>query len=181
MLNIETIQYLVNYFKSTVMLMGKSDFAVNSYRENTYELVKIRQLGYYEVKVVEKLLGMENTDTLKWTITNKKLSQFDKSLQYLLPFGFDCISALDKIKELKKERVVDESIIEILQIMYAQDGCSKIEKKPLVTIIEKKKAEEKSKQAQEELKRRRQLEQARYTTTYDSCRSGGSFGGGRSC
>ena len=75
MLNIENIKYLVDYFRSAVSLMGKNETTVNLYRRNTYELIKDGQLGYFEVIVVEQLIGMYNTDSLKWNITIKKLEK----------------------------------------------------------------------------------------------------------
>lgn len=190
MLNIETIKYLVDYFRSAVSLMGKNETTVNLYRSNTYELIKAGQLGYFEVIVVEQLIGMYNTDSLKWDITIKKLGEFDSVLDQVMPLGFDYVKVIEKLKEMKANDCISDSVLNLFLIIYTPNGDRKIKRKQLITVkelnrIKKEKAEkeerEKREKAEEE-KRKREDYFVRLrdtSTTGYSCSSGG-YGGGYS-
>lgn len=195
MLNIETIKYLVDYFRSAVSLMGKNETTVNLYRSNTYELIKAGQLGYFEVIVVEQLIGMYNTDSLKWDITIKKLEEFDSVLDQVMPLGFDYVKVIEKLNEMKSKGCISDSLLKLFLIIYTPDGDSKIKRKQLITVkelnrIKKEKLEKELKEKREKAekeKRKRENHYVRFRDTYStgySCSSGG-YGGSsyssRSC
>ena len=195
MLNIETIKYLVDYFRSAVSLMGKNETTVNLYRSNTYELIKAGQLGYFEVIVAEQLIGMYNTDSLKWDITIKKLEEFDSVLDQVMPLGFDYVKVIEKLNEMKSQGCISDSLLKLFLIIYTPDGDSKIKRKQLITVkelnrIKKEKLEKELKEKrekEEKEKRKRENHYVRFRDTYStgySCSSGG-YGGSsyssRSC
>ena len=195
MLNIETIKYLVDYFRSAVSLMGKNETTVNLYRSNTYELIKAGQLGYFEVIVAEQLIGMYNTDSLKWDITIKKLEEFDSVLDQVMPLGFDYVKVIEKLNEMKSQGCISDSLLKLFLIIYTPDGDSKIKRKQLITVkelnrIKKEKLEKELKEKREKVekeKRKRENHYVRFRDTYStgySCSSGG-YGGSsyssRSC
>ena len=195
MLNIETIKYLVDYFRSAVSLMGKNETTVNLYRSNTYELIKAGQLGYFEVIVVEQLIGMYNTDSLKWDITIKKLEEFDSVLDQVMPLGFDYVKVIEKLNEMKSKGCISDSLLKLFLIIYTPDGDSKIKRKQLITVkelnrIKKEKLEKELKEKREKAekeKRKKDSHFVRFRDTYStgySCSSGG-YGGSsyssRSC
>ena len=195
MLNIETIKYLVDYFRSAVSLMGKNETTVNLYRSNTYELIKAGQLGYFEVIVAEQLIGMYNTDSLKWDITIKKLEEFDSVLDQVMPLGFDYVKVIEKLNEMKSQGCISEAVLKLFLIIYTPNGDSKIKRKQLITVkelnrIKKEKLEKELKEKREKVekeKRKRENHYVRFRDTYStgySCSSGG-YGGSsyssRSC
>ena len=200
MLNIETIKYLVDYFSSAVSLMGKNETTVNLYRSNTYEWIKAGQLGYFEVIVVEQLIGMYNTDSLKWDITNKKLEEFNSVLDQVMPLGFDYVKVIEKLNEMKSKGCISEAVLKLFLIIYTPNGDSKIKRKQLITVKElnrikkeklekelKEKREKAEKEKREKEKRKKDSHFVRFRDTYStgySCSSGG-YGGSsyssRSC
>lgn len=76
MYNMKSIKYLIDFFEMCHQTMGNSKKTVVLFKQNVENLTSIGQLGTKEVELIYSLLGMTNTDSIKWTKTLEKLSIF---------------------------------------------------------------------------------------------------------
>jgi hypothetical protein len=104
--NIQALSFLIGSFRDIVSSFGENSKSVEFYKRQVKGLESIGQISVYDVQLVEELVGMKNTDSVKWDIANKKLKQF--------------INAMNALNEITSE----EGINSILYILEKQGEIS---------------------------------------------------------
>ena len=87
--NLNNISFLIASFKDIVASFGKNSNSVKFYKRQIEGLCNIGQLDSYDVELVMRLLGMENTDSVKWDITEKKLEQYTATINEVMGYDTD--------------------------------------------------------------------------------------------
>lgn len=82
--NVNNISNLIGQFKSIITTYGKSENAVRLYKEHNRNLVSAGDVQQQELAFVYRLLGMRNTNIVKWGITLTRLDNFIKAMNYMI-------------------------------------------------------------------------------------------------
>lgn len=103
MLNIQTIMYLINYFESSVALVGENAKAVSMFRKNVYDLNKKSMIGTFEILMVEDIIGMRNTDNLKWEKSKERIRSVKEIYNILVSYHYenDSEKAIEMVNVIK--------------------------------------------------------------------------------
>lgn len=72
--NVPSIRYLIVMFEAVVSQLGKNSNAVRYYRSTLEQMLEAGQIKTIDADMIETVIGMKNTDAVKWGIAEKKLS-----------------------------------------------------------------------------------------------------------
>lgn len=125
--NVETIQFLIASFNSVINAMGKTDKAVAFFKSQVDNLQTVSQIKYPDIDFVYRLLGMKNTNAVKWDITIARLDKFTKAMNYMI-----CCKTpqqrRDCLNQLKDSEAIDSTVYSYIAEIY---GLKEIPKKKL--------------------------------------------------
>lgn len=125
--NVEAIQFLIASFNSVINAMGKTDKAVVFFKSQVDNLQTVSQIKYPDIDLVYRLLGMKNTNDVKWDITTARLDKFTKAMNYMI-----CCKTpqqrRDCLNQLKDSEAIDSTVYNYVAEIY---GLKEIPKKKL--------------------------------------------------
>lgn len=128
--NIQAIQFLIASFNSVIGAMGKTDTAVKFYKEQVNNLQTVSQIQYSDIDMVYRILGMRNTNAVKWDITTARLKKFTDAMNYMI-----CCKTDEQRKEcldqLRDSGKVDTTVYGYIAEIY---GIKETPKKTLDTF-----------------------------------------------
>lgn len=125
--NVEAIQFLIASFNSVIKAMGKTDKAVAFFKSQVDNLQTVSQIKYPDIDFVYRLLGMKNTNAVKWDITIARLDKFTRAMNYMI-----CCKTpqqrRDCLNQLKDSEAIDSTVYSYIAEIY---GLKEIPKKKL--------------------------------------------------
>ena len=125
--NVEAIQFLIASFNGVIKAMGKTDKAVAFFKSQVDNLQTVSQIKYPDIDFVYRLLGMKNTNAVKWDITIARLDKFTKAMNYMI-----CCKTpqqrRDCLNQLKDSEAIDSTVYNYIAEIY---GLKEIPKKKL--------------------------------------------------
>lgn len=125
--NVEAIQFLIASFNSVIKAMGKTDKAVAFFKSQVDNLQTVSQIKYPDIDFVYRLLGMKNTNAVKWDITTVRLDKFTRAMNYMI-----CCKTpqqrRDCLNQLKDSEAIDSTVYNYIAEIY---GLKEIPKKKL--------------------------------------------------
>ena len=125
--NVEAIQFLIASFNSVIKAMGKTDKAVAFFKSQVDNLQTVSQIKYPDIDFVYRLLGMKNTNAVKWDITTVRLDKFTKAMNYMI-----CCKTPQQRREclnqLKDSEAIDSTVYNYIAEIY---GLKEMPKKKL--------------------------------------------------
>lgn len=125
--NVEAIQFLIASFNSVIKAMGKTDKAVAFFKSQVDNLQTVSQIKYPDIDFVYRLLGMKNTNAVKWDITIARLDKFTRAMNYMI-----CCKTpqqrRDCLNQLKDSEAIDSTVHNYIAEIY---GLKEIPKKKL--------------------------------------------------
>lgn len=125
--NVEAIQFLIASFNSVINAMGKTDKAVVFFKSQVDNLQTVSQIKYPDIDFVYRLLGMKNTNAVKWDITIARLDKFTKAMNYMI-----CCKTpqqrRDCLNQLKDSEAIDSTVYNYIAEIY---GLKELPKKKL--------------------------------------------------
>lgn len=125
--NVEAIQFLIASFNSVIKAMGKTDKAVAFFKSQVDNLQTVSQIKYPDIDFVYRLLGMKNTNAVKWDITIVRLDKFIRAMNYMI-----CCKTpqqrRDCLNQLKDSEAIDSTVYSYIAEIY---GFKEIPKKKL--------------------------------------------------
>ena len=125
--NVEAIQFLIASFNSVIKAMGKTDKAVAFFKSQVDNLQTVSQIKYPDIDFVYRLLGMKNTNAVKWDITVVRLDKFTRAMNYMI-----CCKTpqqrRDCLNQLKDSEAIDSTVYNYIAEIY---GLKEIPKKKL--------------------------------------------------
>lgn len=125
--NVEAIQFLIASFNSVIKAMGKTDKAVAFFKSQVDNLQTVSQIKYPDIDFVYRLLGMKNTNAVKWDITIVRSDKFTRAMNYMI-----CCKTPQQRREclnqLKDSEAIDSTVYNYIAEIY---GLKEIPKKKL--------------------------------------------------
>ena len=85
--NLNQISFLIGSFNNTIHTFGQNSKSVAFFRQQVNSLINIGQVKESSAEFVYKLIGMENTDSVKWNISDEKVSEFINCMNVLFPLS----------------------------------------------------------------------------------------------
>lgn len=82
--DIQAIQFLIASFNSIVKEVGKTDSSVRLFKRQSDGLCSLGKVSKNDVEFVYRLLGMKNTNSLKWEISLNRLKIFTDAMNYMI-------------------------------------------------------------------------------------------------
>ena len=116
MLNVKTLSFLVSTFKQITSTFGQDSKSVEFFRQQVTGLVNIGQVGYTEAQLMFRLLGMVNTNAIKWEQTNKKLEMFITAMNYMIEINSEGRARL--LEVLKSKGIVNDAVAQLISDIY---------------------------------------------------------------
>jgi hypothetical protein len=116
--DLNTIAFLVNSFTDIIDSFGATNSSVTFYKKQVLNMISMKQVNVSDKDLVEELLGIQNTDNIKWSVANDKLRQFTSSL-VLLSDVKDIHVAKSVIQRLSDSKSISKSVEKVLLKMYA--------------------------------------------------------------
>lgn len=126
--NIQTLSFLIGSFRDVVQSFGQSSNSVEFYKRQVYGLANIGQISMNEVIFVEELVGMRNTNAVKWDKAIEKIEQFVKAINKT----YDCVNDTSKVlmlENLEKIGDISSAVKDKVYEVYGIDTKSIITKK----------------------------------------------------
>lgn len=74
--NVQTLSFLIGSFNQMVGTFGENSKTVEFFRTQVNGLVDIGQVSSEDADLIFSLIGMKNTDSVKWDIAKKKINTF---------------------------------------------------------------------------------------------------------
>lgn len=168
MFNTNTIVHLLDYFVNTVNIGGQNSASVESYRKSIDNLVAKGQILKSEWYMTMYIIGMMNTDNVKWESTMQKIEQYKLVVSQILPS--DNIEKIEQILKIAKENMkVSTSVLSALNITYMPNGQGKI----IEIYQDKKKSKDKTTKKSTTSNLPHSYDSSYYS--YNGCGSGGRY------
>ena len=95
--NIQTLSFLIGSFRDIVQSFGQNNKSVEFYKRQVYGLANIGQISTNEILFVEELVGMKNTNAVKWDKATEKIEQFIRAINET----YNCVNDTTKILMLE--------------------------------------------------------------------------------
>lgn len=125
--DIQAIQFLIASFNSIVKEAGKTDSSVRLFKRQSDGLCSLGKVSKNDVEFVYRLLGMKNTNSLKWEISLNRLKIFTDAMNYMI-----CCKTpqqrRDCLNQLKDSEAIDSTVYNYIAEIY---GLKEIPKKKL--------------------------------------------------
>ena len=74
--NVQTLSFLIGSFNQMIVTFGENSKTVEFFRTQVNGLVDIGQVSLEDVDLIFSLIGMKNTDSVKWDVAKKKINIF---------------------------------------------------------------------------------------------------------
>lgn len=115
--NVETIQFLIASFKNIVKEVGKTDSSVRLFKKQAESLCSIKTATEQDVEFVYRLLGMKNTNSLKWEISLNRLDKFVDAMNYMICCK-DEYSRCECLEQLMNSEKIDDTVYKYIAELY---------------------------------------------------------------
>lgn len=118
--NIETLSFLIGSFRDIIQSFGQNSKSVEFYKRQVGQLVNIGQVCQYDADLVEELVGMRNTDAVKWDKATEKIEQFIKSIDSTYSIK-DNLKRVIMLEQFEREGYISKSVKETVYRVYNID------------------------------------------------------------
>lgn len=115
--NINTISFLIASFIDVINKFGKNNKSVDFYKSQVSKLIAIGQISTQDAKIVEEIVGMQNTSAVKWDIAEHKLNSFINAMNEVIGY----VSQEDIMfvaEKLVAQKIITEQIASIIYKLY---------------------------------------------------------------
>lgn len=115
--NITTVMFLVNSFKDIVDSYGRVNRTVDLYKRQVESMIISKQISVNDRDIVFELLGIVNTNNIKWNVADNKVAQFTSTMSLILDIRDDDIRN-NIINRLINTNSISESVANIIKKLY---------------------------------------------------------------
>lgn len=115
--NITTVMFLVNSFKDIVDSYGRVNRTVDLYKRQVESMIVSKQISVNDKDIVFELLGIVNTNNIKWNVADNKVAQFTSTMSLILDIRDDNIRN-NIINRLINTNSISESVANIIKKLY---------------------------------------------------------------
>lgn len=82
--NIGVVMFLVNSFKDIADNYGRTNKAVEIYKKQVESMIQHGQINRADMNIAYEILGISNTNNVKWNITDTKIYQFTSTMNLII-------------------------------------------------------------------------------------------------
>ena len=115
--DIQAIQFLIASFNSIVKEVGKTDSSVRLFKRQSDGLCSLGKVSKNDVEFVYRLLGMKNTNSLKWEISLNRLKIFTDAMNYMICCK-DESSRRECLEQLMNSEKIDDTVYKYISELY---------------------------------------------------------------
>lgn len=114
---VNNIVFLLSSFNDIIQSFGMNSNSVEFYRKQLDNMVSMQQITTYDIDIVEEVIGMKNTNAVKWESAIKKINNFTSAVNILS--GADSKDTLkDWIKQLRLNNSITSNLERTLYKVY---------------------------------------------------------------
>lgn len=118
--SINTIVFLINSFKDSIESFGRSTNTIEMYKDQVENMLRSNLINYCDKEIVYELLGILNTNNIKWTVTVNKISEF----LYMINFMSEARTEDERksaIKMFKDSQRFSDSTLKIVNKIFNKE------------------------------------------------------------
>lgn len=115
--SITTVLFLINSFKEIVDSCGKTNRTVILYKRQVESMLSSKTISVNDTNIVFELLGIVNTNNIKWNVADSKVSQFLSAMNLLLDITDDNMRN-NMINILIDNKSISDSVANIIKKLY---------------------------------------------------------------
>lgn len=126
--NLQTISFLIGSLNSVTTNFGKNSKSIEFFKQQVNALVNIGNVRAVDAEFVYKLVGMENTDAVKWDITTPRINEFINCMNYLYNMTFRSnTEIMDILIQLKNNNIMTDKTEKYIEELYdVQSNTAKL-------------------------------------------------------
>lgn len=126
--NLQTISFLIGSLNSVTTNFGKNSKSIEFFKQQVNALVNIGTVRAVDAEFVYKLVGMENTDAVKWEITTPRINEFIDCMNYLYNMTFRSnTEIMDILIQLKNNNIMTDKTEKYIEELYdVQSNTAKL-------------------------------------------------------
>lgn len=115
--NINAVSYLIGSFNNLINSFGQKPESVAFFKNQSQGIVELGQISQDDLDLVYKILGMQNTENVKWSITMPRLQKFIEAMNYMISCDVDNQRARCLLKLMQAGKV-DNTLADLIDEMY---------------------------------------------------------------
>ena len=115
--NVQTLSFLIGSFNQMKSTFGENSKTVGFFRNQVQGLVEIGQVGLSDAEFVFGLIGMLNTDNVKWEPSNKRVDMFITAMNSLVSVVDNSVKAYI-LKDMTVKKVITQEICDMIATIF---------------------------------------------------------------
>lgn len=117
--NVQTLSFLISSFKNMAATVGQNSKTVELYKQQVGMMINIGQIGQAEAELINELIGMKNTNAVKWQSAEKHIEQFIFAMNTITKITTITDDALDLIlSQMEQAGNISTHVREIISKIY---------------------------------------------------------------
>lgn len=125
MYNIKVLSYLIGSYNKMLASFGESAKTVKVFREQVLGLVNIGQVTQIDANLVFSIIGMTNTDSVKFEASKRNINCFILAMNYMETYKDDKNMQYVTLVELKNQKKISQKIYDIVIKIYNLSSYTK--------------------------------------------------------
>lgn len=123
--NVNTLSFLIASFNDVINSFGQNSKSVEFYKRNVNGLISIGQVSFFDAEIIERIVGMKNTNAVKWESATKNIKEFIDGMNAVDGIN-DSTSIAMMLDNYVNNRVISDKIRNyILEVYGIQKGSVK--------------------------------------------------------
>lgn len=115
--NIQTLSFLIASFNEIVDSFGENNKSVAFYKSQVSGMISIGHVKQEEARIIEEVVGMTNTDAVKWDKAKQKISQFIQAMNTISNADSKNAVAL-LINQMAQSKQISENVADIVRKIF---------------------------------------------------------------
>ena len=115
--NVQTLSFLIGSFNQMKNTFGENNKTVGFFRSQVEGLIDIKQVNIVDAYLVFELIGMSNTDNVKWETSNKRIQMFITAMNQMLTVPDDNVKVY-LLDNLLTKNVITQEIFKIIVSVF---------------------------------------------------------------
>lgn len=116
--NIPTLSFLLGSYTGMLESFGKNPKTVEFFRNQVNGLINIHQVSRMDAELIFDIIGMQNTNNVKWVKSEEKIRMFIQTMNIMETFSTDEKIQVIKLTELLKSGNITDDIYQKIIKIY---------------------------------------------------------------
>lgn len=115
--NIPTLSFLLGSYTGMLSSFGRTPKTVEFFRNQVNGLINIQQVSKLDAQLIFDIIGMQNTDNVKWEKSANKINMFIQAMNLMETYSNnEQVQALKLVEMLKSGSITEDIYQKILNI-----------------------------------------------------------------